>query len=208
MTSSVIDPNATDDDATGDDTTNDNQGASGDAGTSNASTDDTSSGDVVPKSELEKTIERMKAADKRASELETKLKEIERKEKTELENAQSDLEETKTRLAAVQQDLSDLRLENAFLTQNKYTWHDPSDAMRLMDTEGVRVDEDGKVIGLADAVEKLAKAKPHLLKSDDDNGGKGNSSTEASGTPRNGTRKGDKKDPPKDYSARFPALKR
>lgn len=206
MTSAQRDPNATDDDDTNDDTSNDSQLASGDAGTSNDASDDTSSSDTVSKADLDKALERMKAADKRASELQDKLKEIERKEKTELENAQSDLEDAKKQLEVVGQELADLRLENAFLTNNKYTWHDPSDAMRLMDTEGVRVEE-GKVIGLADAIEKLAKAKPHLLKSEDD-GGKGKDSSAASGTPRNGTRKGDKKEPPRDYSARFPALKR
>lgn len=208
MTSAQNAGDTSDDVVTGDDTTNDDQGVSGAAGTSNDASDDTSSGDTVSRSELDKALERMKAADKRASELDSKLKEIERKEKTELENAQSDLEELKSKLGDREQQVADLQLENAFLTQNKYVWHDPTDAMRLMDTTGVRV-EDGKVIGLAEAVEKLAKAKPHLLKSTDgDDEGKGKNSTEASGTPRNGTRKGDKKEPPRDYSARFPALKR
>jgi hypothetical protein len=69
--------------------------------------------------------------------------------------------------------------------------------------DGVEIKDD-KVHGLAEAVDKLAKAKPHLLKKDEG----GNSSSAASGTANNGTRKGGTKTPPKNYQSRFPALRR
>jgi hypothetical protein len=40
---------------------------------------------------------------------------------------------------------------------------DPADAVALVDRSGLRVDEQGNVTGVKEAMEKLAKAKPHLL---------------------------------------------
>ena len=42
--------------------------------------------------------------------------------------------------------------------------HDPDDAARYLDT--LEVGEDGQVVGLAEAIQALAKSKPHLFKSD------------------------------------------
>jgi hypothetical protein len=102
-----------------------------------------------------------------------------------------------------------MTLQNAFLTDNKHTWVDASDALRLLDMDGVEV-KDGNVTGLGAAIEKLAKAKPHLLqkteKKDDEDGKDGSSA--ASGSANNGRRKGDESKDKRDYSGRFPALKR
>lgn len=194
---------ATDDTPGTNDTSNDNQNASGDAGTSNDTSDDTS-GDVVTRADLEKALDRMKAADKRASTLENELKEIKRKEQSELENAKTDLQEVTKQRDALAKKVDEMALENAFLTDNKHTWHDPTDALRLMDREGVEI-KDGSVNGLKQAIEKLAKAKPHLIKQVD---GDENGSSAASGSANNGNRKGSGKTPKSDMSSRFPALRR
>lgn len=187
------------------DTTNVAQTPEGAAGTSNDTSTNAPEGDAtVSREDYDKLQERMRAADRAKSEAENKLKERERKDMGELERAQAEVKDLTAARDALQTELNDVRLENAFLSNNKHTWVDPSDALRLMDMEGVEI-KDGKVTGLAEAVDKLAKAKPHLLKKDE---GSGKGSSEASGTANNGTRKGDKKEPPKNYQSRFPALRR
>jgi hypothetical protein len=195
----------TDDAQGGIDTSNDTQDASGDTGTSTDTSDTSSSNDKpVTQADLDAVVNRMKAADRRATEAENKLKEIARKDQSELERAQNDVQELTKRTAELIAALDAQALENAFLTSNKYTWHDPKDALALLDREGVEV-KDGKVTGLEPAIAKLAKAKPHLIKPETGNGG-GDSSSGASGSPNNGTRKGDAKKPAPDLSKRFPAL--
>jgi seryl-tRNA synthetase len=156
----------------------------------------------VSREEFEKLHARMTAADKRASEEEEKRKALEREKMSETEKVAAELKDVTAERDNLKTQVTDLRLENAFLSDNKYTWHDPQDALRLIDLDGVEV-KDGKVTGLSEAIEKLAKNKKHLLKTEEE----GKSSSAASGSATNGTRKGDKKDPPKNYSSRFPALR-
>lgn len=191
-------------DAQGDnDTTNDTQGASGDAGTSNgASTDDTTNVDTVTRAEFDSLFKRMQAADTAKSAAENKLKELERKDQSDLQKAQTDLEDTRKLNEQLSSKLNEMALQNAFLTDNKHSWADPGDALRLLNMEGVEV-KDGVVTGLAPAIEKLAKDKPYLLKKEGD----GTDSSGASGSATNGKRKGSDPNDKKDYSGRFPALK-
>lgn len=204
QTGAQNDADATNDTQGTNDTSNDTQNASGDTGTSNDTSTNNAPGDVVTREEHEKALERMRAADRAKSEAENKLKERERKDMGELEKAQADVKDLTAERDSLRNQLNDVRLENAFLSNNKHSWVDPQDALRLLDMEGVEIKDD-KVHGLAEAVDKLAKAKPHLLKKDD---GDGNSSSAASGTANNGTRKGGKKEPVKNYQSRFPALRR
>lgn len=183
------------------DMSNDTQRVSGDAGTSNDAS--TNTPDVVDRAEYDKIDARMRAADQRASKLEEELKAIQRKDQSELERAQTDVKDLTAKMEGLSTRLQDTLLQNAFLSNNKYTWHDPQDALRLMDMEGVSIDDDGKVSGLPEAIAKLAKAKPHLLKTEDND-----SSGAPSGSANNGKRKGDGKPPKKEYSSRFPALRR
>lgn len=205
QTGAQNDPNASNDAQGTNDTTNDAQTRTGDTGGANDTSSNASNNDApVTREEFEKLQERMKAADRAKAKAEAALKERERKEMGELERAQAEVKDLTVERDTLRTQLQQTRIENAFLSNNKYSWVDPSDALRLMDMDGVEINDDGKVTGLAEAIEKLAKAKPHLLKKDE--GGK--SSSAASGSANNGTRKGDKKDPPKNYSGRFPALRR
>lgn len=192
------------------DTSNVNQGVSDATGAQEA---DTSQGDTVSRAEYEDVKRRMQAADqnrsrveKEAAEAKQKLAEIERKDQSELERATTDLQAAKTEIETLVGKLNDQALENAFLTNNKYSWANSKDALRLLELEGVEV-KDGQVTGLEPAIAKLAKDKPYLLKKDDgDTGGDGSSG--ASGSVTNGKRKGENPNDKKDYSGRFPALKR
>lgn len=199
-------------DAGTNDANNTNQGASGDSGTGDGASGDAGKGDdgtKVDATELEAVKRRMQAADQRASAAEAELKKLQDKDKSELERTQGQVQELTSALEAATKLIDDMALKNAFFTDNKHTWHDPSDALALLDREGVEVKE-GNVTGLAPAIEKLAKAKPHLLKTadgDGKNGGAGNGSSGASGSANNGKRAGEGKDDKKDYTSRFPALR-
>jgi Phage minor structural protein GP20 len=110
---------------------------------------------------------RMQQTDRQNSELQQKLKDIEDKDKSELDKATgrvAELEQTVTKLG---DELKRLRLNNAILVSPKHTWHDPRDVLReLSEDESVSIDDDGKVSGVEAALDKLAKAKPYLLKAD------------------------------------------
>jgi hypothetical protein len=187
----------------GGDTPGTNDGsASGDPGTGEGAS---GTGDVVTRAEFDALMQRMQGADRAKAAAEAKLRDIERKDQSELEKATTDLAESQKEIERLTDILNRKTLENAFLTYGKYTWHDAGDAMRLLDMEGVEL-KDGSVTGLEPAIDKLAKAKPHLIKKDDE--GSGNGSHEASGSASNGRRKGEGRDDKKDYSSRFPALKR
>lgn len=194
----------TNDTSTGDQSASGAAGTSNDTSSGNASNDDATKGTetTISREEFDKLDARMRAADKRASEAEQKSKELEREKLSDQEKVAAELKDVTAERDSLRAEVNDVRLENAFLSINKYSWHDPQDALRLLNTEGVEV-KDGKVTGLSEAVDKLAKDKKHLLKTEED--GKGSSA--ASGSASNGTRKGDKKEPPKNYSSRFPALR-
>lgn len=178
--------------------------ASGATGTSNdASTDTSTNVDTVTRVEFDQLFKRMQAADTAKSTAENKLKELERKDQSDLQKAQTDLEDTLKANQELSSKLNEMALNNAFLTDNKHSWADPADALRLLNMEGVEV-KDGVVTGLAPAIEKLAKDKPYLLKKEGD----GTDSSGASGSATNGKRKGSDPNEKTDYSGRFPALKR
>lgn len=167
--------------------------------------DDSTTNDTVTRSEFDQLKKRMQAADKRASDALAELDQRKRADQDELTNAKQDLEKAQKRIAELEKQIDKTALENAFLTDNGHEWVDSSDALRLLDMDGVEVKE-GTVTGLKPAIEKLAKAKPHLLKPETGSG-KG-SSSEASGSAGNGRRKGQTGERTVDYTNRFPALRK
>lgn len=103
------------------------------------------------------------------------------------EAAKSDLEKEKARAEKAEKEKKDAlaaantRLVNAeikvFAVQASFV--DPADAVALVDRTGIQVDEQGNVTGAKEAVDSLAKAKPHLVgkgKPDGSPGGAGNGS--------------------------------
>lgn len=116
---------------------------------------------------------------KQNDELAAKLKAIEDKDKSDLEKATGGLTEAQAKAEKLEADNKDLLIQNAFLMDNKHTWANPKAALRLADLTDVEIDDDGVVTGLAEALDKLAKSDPYLLKSkkdddeedDDDKGG-------------------------------------
>lgn len=206
-----------DDNSDGGDDNADDDNTGGDSGDNggddnNDDDDDDSSGggddnDTVSKADFDKLMARMKAADKRATEAQNKLKEIDDAKKSDLERAQSELEESKSEAKTLREQLQSERLNNAFLSANKHTWHKPSAALKLAQSEGFLEDvvgEDGTVDSkaLSAALDKLAREHSYLVKPRE---GAGPSGDSAGGRSNNG--KDDKVVKEQDRR-RAPALRR
>jgi hypothetical protein len=104
-----------------------------------------------------------KAAEEDASELRKQLAAAQANgtQDEELKKQVTQVTETNERLLAQNRTLS---LQNAFLQDNAYAWEDSEAALALVDLSGVEIDDDGKVQGMKVALDKLAKAKPYLVK--------------------------------------------
>lgn len=156
--------------------------------------------------ELERIRTRMQAADRRASNAESKVKQFEDKDKSELERAQARVKELEDRDRERDEKFRTLQLREAFRDASageKLSWHNMTIAMRELDNELISVEEDGTVKGMAAAVKKLAKDHSYLVKTED-NGGNGR----ASGGSYNGKQTG--KSSPTDrekLASKFPALR-
>lgn len=200
-----------DDDDDDDDTSGDGGDNGGDGDDDeDDSDDDTDSNDSA---ELEKLRKRMKAADKRASEAERKLQQIEDAKKDDLTKSTDRVTELETQVTTLQGEVSTLRLQNAFLTANKHEWHDPEVALSLASSKGYLedvVDEDDGGVdkkALSKALDRLAKEHGYLVASKD-------KKDDEPGTP-SGEPSGGRSDNAKDEKQRkaalrnrFPALNR
>lgn len=123
--------------------------------------------ETVSRSEYDKLKERLSAADRRANEAEKERKKLEQKDLGELEKAKVQVEELEQSVQSLAKEVSALRLQNAFLTNTSFTWHDPSDVLKLLKgDDSVSIDDNGNVVGMDEAIKELAKKKPYLVKSD------------------------------------------
>ena len=164
---------------------------------------------VYTEDEVAAITRRMQAADRAKAEAERKIREYEDKDKSELEKAQRDAKEAQERLKQTESQLLKTRIHNKFLASNKYTWHDPETALALLDLENVKVEDDGKVTGLDDAIKALADAKPFLIKTEDKGkekpkGGKPSGNNPPSNPGGNGGRNTDRAR----LEEKYPALRR
>lgn len=167
---------------------------------------------VDPKDEeIIRTRDRMRAADKRASELEKELKAIRDKDLPEAEKTRKELEEVSKANEQLSATNAKLRIENAFLTDNTYKWRDPKLAMKNVDQSAIDIDSDGNVTGLKEALKKLATDYPFMLE-DTKPDGDGDSEGDGAGTGRvdrtptmNGGKRGTDKASRETIASRFPA---
>lgn len=171
------------DDGTGDGNGNGDNGSSGSGdgggsgdgnGDGGNNSDDGASTDGKDDPEKEALRKRMVAADRRASDLEKRLKEFEDKDKTESQRLTDEVTNLKAQNEELQKALREAKVQNAFLTSNDYQWQDPDTALRLADLSEV-VDEDGEVDkkALKRALKDLADGKPFLVKTQEANGSNG-----------------------------------
>lgn len=116
--------------------------------------------------ETETIRKRMTAADQRAAKLEAELQQIRDKDLPETEKLQRDFAAAQEQVATLQTANTELALQNAFLKDNTFTWHNPDRALKLADLSQVEVRPDGTVIGLKDALKNLATSDAYLVKTE------------------------------------------
>lgn len=133
------------------------------------------------------------AEKKEKEELAARLKEIEDKDKSDLEKAQSDLvkmtkraEEAEAAKDSETQGNLTLRKQVAFMGNKLFAWHDPETALKLVEDHGEITIKDGKVEGLEAAIKAMAKAKPFLVKTGNSGGTEGGEGGEGTGAATNG----------------------
>lgn len=166
-------------------------GGAGDSGSGNGGDDKP---ETVSKADFDRVKTHLAEADRKREEAEKRLKEIDDKDKSELEKVTERTQELEKALQERDSVLAELRLENAFLTVNGVRWHDSKAALLLAQREGYLdgvADDKGKVDQgkLKAALDKLAKEKAYLVNKDDGAGAPPPSGTPAgsgSRTTKNG----------------------
>jgi hypothetical protein len=192
----------------------DGKDKTGDSGASGS----TGTKEVYSAEEVAEIRRRMEAADRTAAENARKLKEFEDKGKTELERAQSEAAEKDQVIVDLSKQLRDQAVQLAAMTGASHiTWHDPADALAFImkdpDVAALEI-KDGQVNSavVKSAADRVAKAKPYLVKTaedkTDDGKGKGKDD-QPSGSGMNGDRKdGDGQADADKMRAKYPALRR
>lgn len=156
--------------------------------------------------ELEKQRQRALAADKRAGDAESKYKQLTEKDLPELERLKNQTAELLSRAEKAEAQVRELRIGNAFLTDNTYTWHNPQRALELADKAGISIEEDGSVTGLKDSLKKLAASDPYLIKTEN-NAGDGGKTGPPSTVPGNNGGSGGGAPNKSQMAIRFPAMR-
>lgn len=159
---------------------------------------------VVSRADYDALRERMRAADQRAAKNEQELRQIRDKDLPELDRVKKEAEEAAQRVAKLEGSLTQARIENAFLKDNKYKWRDPAAAMKLVDLSGVDIGDDGAVTGLKEALATLAKTYPFMLE-EEKKEAEETPPPNASAPPMNGKAGSDNKSK-SELRRRFPAL--
>jgi hypothetical protein len=183
------------------------QGApASDGGTTTATTDaqgqsaqQQATADAVDRAEYDRRMAQLAAADRKREEAEQKLKALQDAALSEEEKRKRDLEAATEQLKAKDDTIKGLRMDIAFLEDNSHSWHNPKAALALADKSGITVSDDGKVTGLKEALEAVAKTHPYLLKPKAEEGVTGVAGQGSAGGQGNQARAGLEK--------RFPALK-
>jgi len=158
---------------------------------------------MVTQAEYDALKSRLSAADKTRTEAETQLRQLLEKDLPEQEKLKKALDEAAAARDKAVVDLRQTRIENAFLTDNKYKWQNPKTALRLADLSKVEVNDDGTVLNLSAALEALAKSEPYLIAAETPAGDPPKGST---GAPAGG-RASDANADLKGLASRIPALR-
>lgn len=126
--------------------------------------------------EVEQLRAALKRANAEAAERRHKLTQYEEAERKRAEAEMSEMDKANKRLAEAQARADELenRMRGMMVrhvverTATALRFHDPQDAFALADLTNVQVDEDGNVDakGIESALKALAKAKPHLVRSE------------------------------------------
>jgi hypothetical protein len=118
---------------------------------------------TVTQAEFDTIRAQLRAADQKRTEAENQLRQLLEKDLPEQEKLKKALDEAAAARDAATAQLRQTRIENAFLTDNKYKWKNPKTALKLADLSKVEVNDDGTVLNLSAALEALAKSDPYLI---------------------------------------------
>lgn len=143
-----------------DPTTTDPTGQSAGTGTTTPPAEDT-----VSRKDFETLRNQLQASDRARNEAQAALRQIQDKDLPAIDKLNRDLAEANAAREKATAALEATRIENAFLTHDddKIKWRNPGTALKLLDLSKVTIDADGKVLGMKDAIEALAKSDPYLL---------------------------------------------
>lgn len=151
---------------------------------------------------------RMQEADRRSSAFEAEMKAIRDKDLPAMEKLTRDLTEAQAQVVKMEADTQNMRVENAFLTDNTHAWQNPATALKLLDRSKITIDSEGNVAGLKDALAALAKSDAYLLKPAAADGGAPPAGKAPLGTPPANGGVGGGTTPSADaLGKRFPALR-
>lgn len=210
MGASPDDPN--DDDEKDDkketeDDKDDPEGSGSDEGAGGSDKGDPQAKIAALEEEKNRHVRRRKETETELQAARDKLAELEGKDKTETERLQARTNELEAENKSLQEGLREARLQNAFLSDNSYSWHNPGRALALADLSEVEIDEDGTVHGLKAALDKLAKSDAYLIKPK----GEGDDSEDPPNTSVTNKSKKQQKNSDADRKAledKYPALRR
>lgn len=126
------------------------------------------------RAQLERTKRLLDVANTEAAQRRTKLEEFERREQERRDAELSETERLKKQLAdakAAQEQLVAKMAETQVRAAveraaAQMRFYDPADAYALADLSAVTTGEDGKIDGVDKALKDLAKAKPHLVRTE------------------------------------------
>ena len=153
-----------------------------------------------------------KAEKARADAAEARLKEIEDKDKSEVERLTGEVDTLKAENESLKASLNETKIENEFVLKYANKFADPEVARLFLEKkfgkeDGITVDDDGEVVGMKEAVEALLKEKPKWAKgADDDDDGSSQQNTQPSGRQTNGKTKKDGLNS-EALAKKFPALR-
>ena len=119
--------------------------------------------DNNPDNDLDELRKQLSASDRARVAAEERLKNIEREKLDESERIKLELEEERERNKTLAEQVNQRALENAFLMNKTVSFHNPKTALKLLDTEGIKVKDDGTVEGMDEAMKKLAESDPYLV---------------------------------------------
>lgn len=161
------------------------------------------------KSALQKERRERKRLEREAKELKRFKDEAEGREKSDTDKAKEDASKAESKAQKLAAKLRDSALDNAIIkAAGGLKFRDIDDALKLIDRDAIDIDQDDddpSEINLDEdsvkaALEKLAKAKPHLIVAD----GQG----EKSGSKFNGGKKPTKQTDEEVLKSKYPALNR
>jgi len=155
----------------------------------------------------------LSAADKNKAAAQKALDELQRKEKSELENAKADVVKLTADADGWREKFTTQAVTNAFLRESMeagIAWHNAALAQQALGA--VEVGEDGVIADMPGRIKALAKEQPFLVKKTSEGDGTNDNSTKsASGSnvgSKGGKGKGNGQLSEEELMRRFPALKR